>query len=266
MEKDVLFCPSVLIVGIYGIWYIVVQIENKGGIRMWYELYEEKWLIYAIFIAGGIGLLGKLVVAFTYGSLVRASNEMGSSQNKLMKLLCLKFETFYKLKIGVNNVDTFVDKYVYKQKFCGIGLSTWENFSGQMTIICLAGAVLGSIWGYFLHCGQHIILFTFLCGMSVAMVLIVFEGLVDIRGKKARLRLNMRDYLENYLKAKLENEHLTPEMLETYRQEYFEGELSGLEKNMEKRVKQKQKKLALQEETAAVQEKIIEEILKEYLA
>ena len=233
---------------------------------MWYELYEEKWLIYAILTAGGIGLLGKMVIAAVYGSLVRASNEMGNSKNKLMKLLCLRFETFYKLKIGVNNVDTFVDKYVYKQKFCGIGLSTWENFSGQMTVVCVAGAILGSVWGYFLHCGQDVILFTFLCGMSMVVLLIIFEGLFDIRGKKERLRVNMQDYLENYLKAKLENEHLTPEVLESYRQAYFEDTAKESGKKVEKRAMQKQKKLALQEETAAVQERIIEEILKEYLA
>lgn len=233
---------------------------------MWYELYEGNWLIYAIFIAGGIGFLAKLITAVVYGSLVKASDEMGSSKNKLMKLLCLKFETFYKLKIGVNNVDTFVDKYVHKQKFFGIELSTWENFSGQMTVVCIAGAVLGSVWGYFLHCGQDTVLFTFLCGMAAAFLLIIFEGLFDIRGKKKRLHINMQDYLENYLKAKLENEHLTPELLENYRQAYFEDTIKEDKRLTERKAAQKQKKLALQEETAAVQEKIIEEILKEYLA
>lgn len=233
---------------------------------MWYELYEENWLIYAIFAAGGLGLLGKLIAAVAYGSLVKASNEMGSSKNKLMKLLCLKFETFYKLKISVNNVDTFVDKYVHKQKFLGIGLSTWENFSGQMTVLCIAGAVLGSVWGYFLHCGQDVVLSTFLYGMTAAFLLIIFGGLFDIPGKKRRLHTNMQDYLENYLKARLENEHLMPEILENYRQAYFEDTIKENKRLAEKQAAQEQKKLAVQEETAAVQEKIIEEILKEYLA
>lgn len=233
---------------------------------MWYELYEEKMLIYAILAAGGIGLLGKLITAGVYGTLVKASNEMGNSKNKMMRLLCLKFETFYKLKIGVNNVDIFVDKYVQRQKFCGIWLSTWESFGGQMTVLCLSGAVLGSIWGYLLHCGQETILYTFLCGMTAAVVLIIFDMLLNVRGKKEMLRINMRDYLENYLKAKLENEHLTPEALESYRQAYFEETTENQKKKEEQRAEGKRKKLAIREETAAVQEKIIEDILKEYLA
>lgn len=233
---------------------------------MWYELYEEKWLIYGILAAGGIGFLGKLITAAAYGSLVRASNEMGNSKNKLMKLLCLRFETLYKLKIGVNNVDTFVDKYVHRQKFCGILLSTWENFSGQMTLLCLAGAVLGSIWGYLLHCGQETILYTFLCGAGTAFVLIMFDRLVNIRGKRQLLYINIHDYLENYLKARLENEHLSSEALEKYRRAYFEESEELQEKRTERRAARKREKLAIREETAAVQEKIIEEILKEYLA
>ncbi len=233
---------------------------------MWYELYEERWVIYGILIIGGIGLLGKLITAGAYGSLVRASDEMGSSKNKLMKLLCLKFETFYKLKIGVNNVDTFVDKYVHKQRFCGIRLSTWTNFGGQMTMLCLAGAIFGSVWGYILHCGQETILFTFLAGTGAAFVLIFFDNFLNIRGKKEMLRINMQDYLENYLKAKLENEHLTPEVLENYRRAYFEETVENQKKKVEQKAAEKRRKLAIREETAAVQEKIIEEILKEYLA
>lgn len=232
---------------------------------MWYELYEEKWLIYAILAAGGIGFLGKLITASVYGAMVRASNEMGKSKNKMMKLMCLKFETFYKLKIGVNNVDTFVDKYVHKQKFCGICLSTWESFSGQMTVLCLAGAILGSVWGYILHCGRETILYTFLCGTATAFLLIIFDSLFNIKGKKELFRINMQDYLENYLKAKLENEHLTPEILEDYRKAYFEETAKG-QKKAEQTGPEKRKKLVVREETAAVQEKIIEDILREYLA
>lgn len=233
---------------------------------MWYELYEEKALIYAILAAGGAGLLGKAVTAAVYGTLIKASNEMGNSKNRLMRMLCLKFETFYKLKIGVNNVDIFVDKYVNKQKFGGILLSTWEKLGGQMTLLSLAGAVLGSVWGYLLHCGQEVILYTFLCGMTVTFVLIIFDNLLNISGKKQTLRVNMQDYLENYLKAKLENEHLTPEALESYRQAYFEETVADRKKKEEKIAVGKRKKLAIREETAAVQEKLIEEILKEYLA
>lgn len=233
---------------------------------MWYEFYEERWLIYAILAAGGIGLLGKVVAAGVYGSLAKAADAMGSSQNKLMKLLCLKFETFYKLKIGVNNVDSFVDKYVHKQKFCGISLFTWENLSGQMMLLCLAGAILGSVWGYALHCGQETILYTFLAGAAAAFFLAFVDSFLDIRGKKEMLRINMQDYLENYLKAKLENEHLTPETLENYRRAYFDEAAERQQKKVGTKPLDKRKKLAIREETAAVQEKIIEEILKEYLA
>ena len=97
-------------------------------------------------------------------------------------------------------------------------------------------------------------------------MLIFFDNFLNIRGKKEMLRINMQDYLENYLKAKLENEHLTPEVLENYRRAYFEETVENQKKKVEQKAAEKRRKLAIREETAAVQEKIIEEILKEYLA
>jgi hypothetical protein len=223
---------------------------------MWYDFYEKKWLVYGLLAAGGVGALAKLGAAGAYARLKCASEDMGSSKNKLMKLLCLKFETFYRLQIGVNNVDSFVDKYVKKEKFSGIYISTLENIGGQMVILCLAGGVLGSVWGYALHCGQDRILYTFLCGTGLAFLLTIFDKICDIRGKKESLRVNMCDYLENYLKAKLEHEHLAPEALENYRKAYFVEKLKK---------PKKQKTSPLLEETAAVQERIIEDVLEEYL-
>jgi hypothetical protein len=86
--------------------------------------------------------------------------------------------------------------------------------------------------------------------------LTIFDKICDIRGKKESLRVNMCDYLENYLKAKLEHEHLAPEALENYRKAYFVEKLKK---------PKKQKTSPLLEETAAVQERIIEDVLEEYL-
>ena len=119
-------------------------------IQKWFDNY------YIVYILGGlcgIGLLIKLITNFIYIRLVRASAIMGTSRNKLVKQMKLKFETFYKLKIGVNNVDIFVDKYVYKYKVCGLLLSTWDNVSGLMLVMCLLIAPIASILGLIMNCG-----------------------------------------------------------------------------------------------------------------
>ena len=204
-------------------------------IREWFENY---YVVYALLGQCGVGLLIKLITNFVYIRLVRASGNMGSSQNKLVKQMKLKFETFYKLKIGVNNVDIFVDKYVYKHKVCGLLLPTWDNISGLMLILCLLIAPIASILGLILKCGESTILYTFFTGVCTSALLILVDNLFNIPSKKQIIKINIKDYLENYLKVRLEQEAANPEAFLQYRTEMA----SSLEKGMSPRKERKEEK------------------------
>lgn len=177
-----------------------------------------------LYIMGGlcaVGILIKLSLYFGYRSFIKASDSVSASKKRWMKQMKLKFETCYQLKIGVNNVDVFVDKYVSKRKFCGLLLSTWENISGQMITLCLLTASCAGILGIIYDCGKNIVLFTFFMGAVGSIFVIIVDNLVNISEHKKILFLNLKDYFENYLKVRLEREHFYPEELNQYRREYF---------------------------------------------
>lgn len=198
--------------------------RKKGDIIVVKELFDKNIIIYIMCGLFGIGVLLKFVLSRIYSSLIKASENMGSAKNKLTQLMKLKFETFYKLKIGVNNVDIFVDKYVYHHKFCGILLSTWENLCGQVLMICLLIGSVGSILGLIYECGKTQILSVFSVGIIASGLLIIYDGILNLSGKKELIRLNMKDYLENFLKVRLEQQLLSPEMIEQYKKEYLDKE------------------------------------------
>ncbi|MGB8452695.1 MAG: hypothetical protein WCD89_10205 [Anaerocolumna sp.] len=135
-----------------------------------------------------------------------------------------KFETYYMLKIGVNNVDIFVDKYVFRHRICGILLSTWENIGGQILMLCLLVGSISTIIGLIYECGKQQILSTFSVGILTSGLLIFLEGLINLSGRKELIRLNMKDYLENILKVRLEQEQVQPELIEQYKKEYLREE------------------------------------------
>jgi hypothetical protein len=224
------------------------------------KMFEENILIYAMIGMCGLGIVTKWLVSLAYKRLIKASDQMGSSKNKLMKLMRLKFETCYKLKIGVNNVDVFVDKYVYKHRFCGILLYTWENFSGQLLLICMLTGSLGAVLGLIYECGQTIVLSTFFAGIFTSALLITFENLLNLNMKKNVVRVNIKDYLENYLKVRLEKEYFNPEVLAEYRNEYFVPEVKStnpMEEILEKAVEKDEnepEKVELSKEEAKIQE------------
>lgn len=223
-------------------------------------LLDNNVLIYTMAALGIIGVLTSLISSFLYKRLLKASSDMGNSDHKLMKSMCLRFETCYKLKIGVHNVDSFVDKYVYRHKFCGILLYTWERICGQAITLCLAITIIFTFLGYHYNCGKDIIIYTLGLGISVSTLLTAIQVMFDINKKKTILTANIKDYLENYLQAKLENEYMSPEEMEEYRRAYFE---KSEQKEMEEEPEEKTPVMAA---TDAEKERVLEEVLREYLA
>lgn len=193
------------------------------------DLFDKYIFLYVMAGLCGFGIFVKLVISIIYRFLMRASDNMANSKNKLMKLVKLKFEACYKLKIGVNNVDTFVDKYVYRHKFCGIFLYTWENLGGQLLMLCLLTGTIGAGLGLVYDCGEVVILSTFFVGVVSSALLIIVESFINLPAKRNLIKINMKDYLENMLKVRLEQEYFKPEQLEAYRNEYFKTEDIGKE-------------------------------------
>lgn len=188
------------------------------------ELYDEYIIIYVFAGLCGLGVLLRLLLNLIYKHLVKESENIGATKNKSLKHIKLKFETCYKLKIGVNNVDTFVDKNVYKYRFCGILLSTWENLGGQVIALSLLLIPITTVFGYIFECGQEQVILTGSVGLLAAAILLFVDKSVNLTSKKDFLRVNLLDYLDNFCKVRLEQETFQPEVLEQYRRAFFEPE------------------------------------------
>jgi hypothetical protein len=187
-------------------------------------LFDKNIFSIAMLSLCAFGILLKLLINLVYQRLLKASDNMTTSKNKLTQMMKKKFETYYNLKIGVHNVDIFVDKYIFRHKFCGILLSTWENIGGQVLMLCLLIGSISSILGLIYECGKNQILGTFSVGILTSGLLIFLEGMINLAGKKELTRLNMKDYFENILKVRLEQEVEKPELIEQYKKEYLTQE------------------------------------------
>lgn len=184
-------------------------------------LYEQNIIIYTFGALCGLGCILRLIISRAYKGLIKESDNVGATNNKQLKHMKLKFETCYKLKIGVNNVDTFVDKNVLRYKSGGILLSTWETIGGQILYLCLLLVPILALFGVVTKCGQDQILLNGSVGILASAVLIFVDKGLDLPVKKKMVRMNLMDYLENFCKVRLEQEVFHPELLEQYRNEYF---------------------------------------------
>ena len=185
------------------------------------KIYNDNMIIYAFASLCGLGILIRFVLDMVYIYLVKESDKLGTTKDKLLKHMKMKFETCYKLNIGVNNVDTFVDKSLTKYKFCGILLSTWENFSGQVLLLSFLIIPISAIFGVVFEISKEQILYTGAVGVLAGAALILADKMTNLPVKKQMIRLNLLDYLENFCKVRLEHEVSQPEKLEQYRREYL---------------------------------------------
>lgn len=176
------------------------------------------------FLAGivCVSLLMKFISFGLYGKLLKESNQMGATKNKWMKSMMAKFEAYYKLRISVHNVANFVDRYLYHYRFLGLSLQSWENaghyasliMAGFWILSCLAGGYYGMSTKWFLTMAFVFVALLIIQGFS--------ELILNTRKSRKLFRIQLIDYMENTMRARLENEYFHQKENEEYQREYFD--------------------------------------------
>jgi hypothetical protein len=186
------------------------------------ELLESFDVLFLFMGVSCVSLILKVISYVLYHNLLWDSNQMGTTNNPWMKSMISKFEAYYKLQISVHNVENFVDRYLYHYHFWGLSLETWENIG----LYCSGGIAAGTgvvflLAGYWQFPGQWF----WAAGLVSALILCV-QGVAEICFDTHRcwrmFRIQLIDYMENTMRARLENEYFHRESLKQYQMDYFD--------------------------------------------
>lgn len=218
--------------------------------------------LYVILVLGAICALIKLSVNRMYRKLIREAGQMGKSEHPLMKMLMKKFEACYQLKMGVENVEIFVDKYLNSFKSAGIHLYTWEIMGDALFGITLLASVVTNLYIAVTVENRSSALGSLLAGITVCGLLLLEDMLLNTRLKRRLLMVEILDYLENVYKPRLENRVFRSEEMQEYHREYFDEERAQLDELLS--MKQTEEP-AMAIQFTKEEEAIIEEVLKEYI-
>ncbi|MCI7061398.1 MAG: hypothetical protein MR965_04270 [Lachnospiraceae bacterium] len=244
-----------------------------------------------LFILMGVCALSVVLKAASYGlyhKLLWDSNQMGTTGNRWMKAMMSKFEAYYKLHISIHNVENFVDRYLYHYRFMGISLQAWENIGYYFSGVIVAGAGLGCFLAGYYGMPAEWFWITGLVSLLLLCVQAASELFFDTHKCLRVLRIQLIDYMENTMRARLENEYFNQEAVEKYQMEYFQSDGKNSEKTAEPKEKMPAlleikellesfheemqldrdiagRQSALAEQTAAEKARLFEEILEEYM-
>ncbi len=218
-------------------------------------------LLYVLLGLGGLCVLEKLIVNGMYHRLIREARRMGKSGHPLMKILLKKFETCYQLKMGVENVRLFVDKYLNDYRIARLHLYSWEALGDVIFGVILLVSLLATLYIAIMGYGQRLLAEFLLTGVGVCGGILLVDVILNPRFKRTCLAIEIRDYLENVYKPRLENITFKSEEMEKYHREYFEEERAKLDELLA----MKQEETVPQVQFTKEEEEIIEEVLREYI-
>ena len=164
---------------------------------------DTRVIIYLMAGIGVLGVLAKIINQLTLFGLVRAAGNMPKSTHRLIKLVRAKYEHACMIHDSVENIDAFVEKYIYEYRGFLFRIHTWRQI--EVLSVWFAGilAALGASVNY-LSLGLTETVYQYIAAGIAEMVLLsVIMRLSDEPYKINAVKMYMVDYLENICAIRL---------------------------------------------------------------
>lgn len=151
-----------------------------------------------------VSIFIRVLLGVLYQEMIKETDNMAGTQNNPLKRCKIKFSNCYQLNKGVANVPIFVDKFLNTISLGPISFETLYHMSGQAMLLSVVtagvgickcimdGRMLGEILPFYIASFLGLYLY-----FSISTI-------VDIRGRRRVLKVNLVDYLENHLSPRMQ--------------------------------------------------------------
>lgn len=241
---------------------------------------EQKVLFYAMAVVCALGVISQLVLNRIYARLLLDTKNTGAPRGKFMKQLKQRFANCQRLNDEVSNVSAFIQKQILEYKYWNLNLHQWQRLAAYAFVLCavLAGA------GYYLTAQAAGVRMWYLRGgIITCAALLIIEAILDFRYKNKNLQTRLQDYLENtgmgrdfdevaiYDHTEKENKKISKRLEHAKnrkeRQELKNDRKTGMDEVAAEKEEVRSKEAEiLKQMDPKEQERIIREVLKEFLA
>lgn len=185
------------------IYTLYLRKRRKGVLRMFTIFKEEKVITAGILVFLCLSVLVRLMLAWMYHTMIRETDNMATTGNRLLKQCKVKFAYCYQLNGGVSNIPVFVDKFLNRLSFGHLSFDAWYHLSGQCMLFSVIFAGVGICKGILDGRMLGEILPFYIASFLGLYLYFSLSALVDIKGKRRVLKTNLIDYLENHLSGRI---------------------------------------------------------------
>lgn len=158
---------------------------------------KNQVLLYCAGITVLGGILARLITSISLKRLLRAASNMSKSNHALMRLVRAKFEHTCMISDKVQNVQAFVEKYLYEYRVLGIRLYTWRNIEKTFLALCAIFGVTGGVIAYTME-GDLVKTQNYgTIGGAGTILLLLLQITGNEKGKLEAIKMYMIEFLEN---------------------------------------------------------------------
>lgn len=232
----------------------------------------DKKIVFGAFIVLVIlGVLSKCIANMTVNRLLKASENMSKSNHAFIRLVRAKFEHACMISDRMENVEVFVDKFIYDYRVMGIRLHSLRRLEWICALLCAIVGGFGGAASYACYGMSEQVLQSVGLGCAFAILIYLFSITTDENFRMEMARNYIVDYLENVCLHKYEKANQKQVQTEQEKQENVLPieETKPEEKNIEE-VKPKEEPVIQafpqKEETEEDKEVLIRKILEEFMA
>lgn len=185
------------------IYTLYLRKRRKGVLRMFTIFKEEKVITAGILVFLCLSVLVRLMLAWMYHTMIRETDNMATTGNRLLKQCKVKFANCYQLNGGVSNIPVFVDKFLNRLSFGHLSFDAWYHLSGQFMLFSVVFAGVGICKGILDGRMLGEILPFYIASFLGLYLYFSLSAMIDIKGKRRVLKTNLIDYLENHLSGRI---------------------------------------------------------------
>lgn len=178
------------------------------------KVVDNQIIFYILVAITGLGIFAKIIAQMITGRLLREARNIHHSNHCLMKLIKAKYEHANLVAERVQNVEAFVDKYLYEYRVMGIKYYSWKSMELRAMWLVLAVGILGGALEYLQRgFGESVLRSLVLCAIG-AIFLFLLHILADEGGKMSAIRTYIVDYLQNVCAHRYAKVETMPESME----------------------------------------------------
>lgn len=158
---------------------------------------ERNLLLYLLAVACVAAVASQMILKQIYDRLIRDTRNTGEPDGKFLQQLRQRFQYCRHLNEKVGDVQALIRKNLMEYRFWGMGLHRWKRIGVELLAVSMLCAFAGSV--YFVQGGGAIVNGNsyFWMGLLAIALVATSYAIADTGYRRGFLEVQLADYLEN---------------------------------------------------------------------